>query len=179
MGKRITDRAFFEQPAKDLAIALLGKVLCHKEHCDKELCDKNKDFIIKCRITTTEAYLADDLSLDANRSKKETSQYLAGGHLHIHLVGDSTRSRFDIVANQQGVAESVLIAATDVYDGPCLSLWGLDIGYKEYDGVDLVNSDEVWLECDGAVVVSHKTEKRKNIQDDGELRFSVKELRYK
>ena len=57
--KRITDRDFFMCAADELAKKLIGKVLCH------QIGKGDDKFVIKTRITATEAYLKDDSCLDA------------------------------------------------------------------------------------------------------------------
>lgn len=78
MEKRITDRAFFTQPAEDLAKALIGKIICH------EVGNENEKFVIKARIKTTEAYRHTDDVTDANRENENNAQLLEGGHIHLY-----------------------------------------------------------------------------------------------
>lgn len=171
---RITDREFFRQEPEKLAKDLIGKVICHK------IIDKDgKPFIIRERIKTTEAYTEKDESIDNNRSRTPTSQVLDGGHLHhVSYGSNSTRGRMDIVASIEGVAASVLIAELDTYDGPQKSVWAMYIDDKDYDGVDLVSSKELWIEDDGTTAVLKKPEKRKGIEDDKLLRFSAESFKF-
>lgn len=153
-----------------MAKKLIGKILCHQD-TDK--------FVIKARITATEAYLEDDSCLDDNRAKKATSQKLSGGHIHFHNAAEGRR-RIDIVANVEGISESVLIAGVDMYDGPSLALWALDIDSPKFDGLDLLNPDsEIWIEDDGTMVEFNPPMQRKNISDTTPLRFTAKEFKFK
>ena len=165
---RIMDRSFFCCSAEELAKRLVGKIICHADG------EGDNRFIIKVRITVTEAYLEDDISLDYNRSKETTSQAMEGGHLHYHYNTAPGRRRMDIVAGTTGKAESVLIAETDMYDGPQKTLWALGIDDKKYDGMDLLSKDSsVWLEDDGTTVISINSSQRKNIEDNRPLRFAA------
>lgn len=170
--KKITDRDFFMCAADELAKKLIGKVLCH------QIGKGDDKFVIKTRITATEAYLKDDSCLDANRTKNSTSQSLAGGHLHFHNAAEGRR-RIDIVANDEDVTESVLIAGIDMYDGPQKTLWALDIDDSKYDGLDLTNpASEIWLEDDGTTVEVNPPTQRKNIPDTTPLRFTAKRFTF-
>lgn len=169
-SKRIRNRDFFTKPAEDLAKDLLGKILCRR---------MGKDFVMKSRIKVTEAYRNDEDCTDANRDKAPNSQLLSGGHLHYFYKTCDGRRRIDIVAGSEGVAESVLIRETDLYDGPQKVVWALDI--KMYmDGIDLLSKDsEVWIEDDGTVAILDEPKPRINISEkstskDSPLRFSAK-----
>lgn len=172
-SKRIVERDFFTCDAVELAKKLIGKIICHEDSSGKE------KFVIKARITATEAYRKDDSCLDDNRTKKMTSQRLAGGHLHFHNAVEGRR-RIDIVANEAGVSESVLIAGVDMYDGPSKTLWILDIDDPEYDGIDLLNpKSKIWIEDDGTIAELNIATQRKNISDKAPLRFTVKMFKFR
>ena len=167
-AKRITDRNFFTRPAEELAKDLIGKVLCHKDE---------DGFVIKGRIKTTEVYLSDDPVTDANRSSKPTSQFMSGGHIHLFYTSpDSTRNRLDIVANEENIAESVLIAEIDLYDGPQKALWAMDMNSPDYDGRDLLTDKWVYVEDDGVEAVLDEPSQRKGINTSEPLRFSAKKF---
>ena len=170
-SKRITERDFFTCEAEELAKKLVGKIICHEDSDEKK-------FVIKARITATEAYRKDDSCLDDNRTQKTTSQSLAGGHLHFHNAGEGRR-RIDIVANEVGVSESVLIAGVDMYDGPSKALWILDIDDPQYDGLDLLSPDsKIWIEDDGTIAELNTAMQRKNISDTTPLRFTAKIFKF-
>ena len=116
--------------------------------------------------------------MDDNRTQKTTSQNLAGGHLHFHNAGDGRR-RIDIVANKEGIPESVLIAGVDMYDGPSKTLWILDIDDPKYDGLDLLNPEsKIWIEDDGTIAELNTATQRRNISDTTPLRFTAKMFRF-
>lgn len=172
-SKRITEREFFTCEAVELAKKLIGKIICHEDSNGKE------KFAIKARITATEAYRKDDSCLDDNRTQKTTSQSLVGGHLHFHNAGNGRR-RIDIVANEVGVSESVLIAGVDMYDGPSKTLWILDIDDPQYDGLDLLSPDsKIWVEDDGTIAELNAATQRKNIPDTTPLRFTAKGFKFR
>lgn len=162
----------FEIPAEELAPWLIGKILCHK---DKD------GFTIRCRIKVTEAYRKIDDVTDANRQSKPTAQFLSGGHIHFYNQKGEGRQRIDIVANIEGIAESVLICAVDPYDeGPQRTVWALDAD-EDSDGVYLLDEENssYWLEDDNAIVTLNEPVPRKNVEDKTPLRFSAKSIEYK
>ena len=177
--KEIRDRDFFEQDALTLAHDLLGKIICHRKFYGPE---KKDEFINRGRIVATEAYLADESVNDANRSKKPTTQFLSGGHLHFHKGYE----RIDIVANKEGIPESVLIREIDPHNGPSLSVWALDLD-STADGVDLVTSNEIWLEDDAATVTENEPRPRVGLSEktatkeeiNAKQHYSVKEITFK
>lgn len=153
-GKRIRSRSFFTCPAEELAVKLLGKVICRRNP---------NGFVLRCRINVTEAYCEDDPVNDAVRaakSGKTTAQTKEGGHLYVKpFLG---RFRFDIVAGEAGVGESVLIRGVDPYqEGPIIAASALNIN-KELDGMDLLDQDsDIWLEEDNAKIIPARPSKRK------------------
>lgn len=172
-SKRIMERSFFTCEATELAKKLIGKIICRDDS------DERGKFSIKVRITATEAYPKDDSCLDANRTKKTTSQSLSGGHLHFHNASDGRR-RVDIVANEAGISESVLIAGVDMYDGPSQALWILDIDDPKYDGLDLLSPEsKIWIEDDGTIAELNPAGPRKNIPDTKPLRFTAKTFQFR
>ena len=175
-AKRITDRNFFMSPVEVVAQNLIGKILCHSV--------ENGEFVIRGRIIATEAYKSNDFAIDANRSSSPTAQFLSGGHLHFHYKTAEGRKRIDIVTNKSGIAESVLIAAIDLYDGPQKVVWAMDIGQHgdecSFDGIDLTDAKSpVWIEDDGTSVEVNPPAPRKNISDTALLRFTAKSFSFK
>ncbi len=177
MGKRITDREFFERKAEEVAQDLLGKIICRKE---------DDGFVIKCRITVTEAYPTNDSVNDNERAKKNgksTVQSLNGGVLYVKKHRDGYR--FDIVAGKEGDSESVLIRGLDAYDeGPMISAYALNINC-DLNGIDLTSVDSiVWIEDDNSTVIPNEPTKRvlgekANIESVNKLlRYSIKEIKY-
>jgi DNA-3-methyladenine glycosylase len=168
---KIIERDFFTQSAESLALALLGKIVCRK--CTKK---GTSDFNVKYRITATEAYPAGDDATDGADSQK-----LEGGHIYVTKKGMHGYCRFDVVANREGIAEGVLISGVDCYDGPGLAADALDVDV-DLDGVDLLTSDEIWLEDDGVVTEINPPAGREIgvTRDDKTkekpLRFSVKQF---
>lgn len=173
--KKITDRTFFTCPAEELAQKLIGKNLCHV--VDEN--DKKRIFVIKGRIRVTEAYPYADKATDGNREKTPTSQALEGGHLYLYIKSGEGRKRLDVVANETGVSEGVLICSVDPYDGPQNVVWGMDVG-DGADGKDMLDDGaKIWIEDDGTQAELKKPTKRKNIPDDKPLRFEAKRFIFK
>ena len=93
-----------------------------------------------------------------------------------YISPDSTRNRLDIVANEENVAESVLIAEIDLYDGPQKALWAMDMNSLDFDGRDLLTDEWVYVEDDGVEVVLDEPTQRKGINTPEPLRFSAKKF---
>lgn len=179
-SKRITSRDFFMQPAEELAPALLGKILCHR------VSDERGNFVIRSRISVTEAYCENDPVNDAVRAEKKegkTSQHKIGGHLYVK--SQRGRCRFDIVANKENIGEGVLIRGLDAYnEGPFIAADVLDIK-SDLDGVDLLDpKGEIWLECDSATIITGEPtcrvlgEKAPESSKEMLLRFTIKEIKF-
>lgn len=175
-------RKLFTIPAEELAQWLLGKIICHHVH------DARGDFIIRGRISVTEAYRETDNVTDAARKKWEIiSQHKAGGHLYIKKDKRCKDAyRFDIVANREGVGEGVLIRGIDAYkEGPWIAAWALELD-EQMDGVDLLDpKSEIWIETDNAKIIPNDPTPRKNLgkkaseeSTNAQLRFTIKEIKF-
>lgn len=100
--------------------------------------------------------------------------------IFIFTMLENGRRRIDIVANEVGVSESVLIAGVDMYDGPSKTLWILDIDDPQYDGLDLLSHDsKIWIEDDGTIAELNNATQRKNILDTTPLRFTAKIFKFR
>lgn len=154
----------------------MGKVICHK---DKD------GFIIKGRILITEAYPYSDETTDAVLTNTRNSQYLSGGHIYVCSRGGENYWRFDIVANKQDIPESVLIRGVDPYgSAPNNALAALALD-KDADGVNLLDSNDIWIEDDGVKVILNTAMPRVNLSKSlsaeciaKPLNFSVKALEF-
>ncbi len=178
-------RELFTVPAEALAPWLLGKIICHRSE------DENGEFVVRGRIMVTEAYrdCDEDNGLTDNSREKEnggTVQSKAGGHLYIAKVDRTGGVRIDIVANKQNVGEGVLIRKVDSYvEGPCVAAWAMNINDDTLNGVDLLNSKDIWIESDCAEIIPSSPALRKNLgstaSDEAKaaaLRFSVREIKF-
>jgi DNA-3-methyladenine glycosylase len=156
------DRWFFEKPANELAPLLLGKIICHKVE---------NDTVLRFRITETEAYCKDDTACHANHFKAGVgveTQNKMGGTLYDHTKGKNYGG-FDIVANIVDVGEGVLIrdgvnvdTLEESGSHPRKLYESLKIN-KDLNGIDLLNTDDIWLEYDGAIVECNKPKLRINL----------------
>lgn len=70
-------------------------------------------------------------------------------------------------------------------EGPYISAWALDIN-SDMDGIDLLNSKEIWIKSDGAEIIPNEPTPRKNLgacasEEDKNalLRFTIKEIKFK
>lgn len=174
MRFKIKDRSYFEVPAEKLAPWLIGKILCHEEGSG------DNKFIIRCRIRVTEAYRETDTFTDSNRESMPTAQLLSGGHIHFYNKKGVGRQRLDIVANKEGIGESVLISNVDPYkEGSQITVWALNAD-QSCDSLYLLDDNSsFWLEDDGAIVTLNEPNERKNVPDKTPLRFSMKSIELK
>jgi len=163
-NKRL-ERSIFQNPdVVDLAQRLLGKVIC----------TKIDGFYCEAMITETEAYAGEnDKACHAylgKFTKRTATMYKEGGHAYIYLCY-GIHHLFNIVSNVKGKADAVLIRSVEpllgietmlrrrkvikngpkVYAGPAKLSQALGID-KSLNGVDLVNSENIYLIDKGKVV---------------------------
>ncbi|NQU84060.1 MAG: DNA-3-methyladenine glycosylase [Parcubacteria group bacterium] len=153
-------RKFFTAPTLDISKDILGKFLVHKIG--------NKKFVGK--IVETEAYIGiEDKASHAvggKRTPRNEAEYLVGGHVYIYLVY-GMYWQFNISTSTKDIPECFLIRAIEPVEGYPKNLtekeiiklangpgklcrWmGLD---KTLYGVDVCNSDRIWVEDRGEVV---------------------------
>jgi len=138
-NKRL-DYDYYLKPATALAPDLLGKVLCRRL----------KDEIVRLRITETECYHGEsDTACHARRglTPRTKVMYEQGGTVYIYLCY-GIHNMLNVVAGSEGFPEAVLIRGIEGYSGPGRLTKFLDID-RDLNGIDLVKSDELWLEDDG------------------------------
>ena len=138
--KRLTNRKFFLQPAEMFAPKLLGKIICRRWHGD----------ILRYRIIETEAYCMNDTACHANRGKtlRNAPMFEIGGTSYVYLCY-GIHEMFNIVCNEAGVSEAVLIRGVEGFSGPGKLTKALKID-RSQNNIDLLTSDELWLEDDGS-----------------------------
>ncbi|XP_065900090.1 uncharacterized protein [Dysidea avara] len=153
------DRKFFDQPCKDLAIALLGTVLV-REHSGS---------LIKGKIVETEAYLGGvdkaAHSYEGKKTSRNEAMFMCPGTCYVYSIY-GVHNCVNISSRGEGAA--VLIRALEPVNGVELmrTLRGKVAGKdhelckgpgnlckalnitKEFNKVDLTSSDEIWLEQD-------------------------------
>ena len=151
-SKKITDQSFFTQSAENLAKELLGKIICRLN---------SDNTVIRFRITETEAYCKDDTACHSNQYKSGNgviSQKMIGGTIYVHYKNNNyPGSSFDIVANEVGIGEGVLIRGAFNIDNPKekyvsqprLLGEALKIDYNSLNQKNLFTSEEIWVENDG------------------------------
>lgn len=126
-------RSFFNQPAADLAPALLGKILVHRIGKTQR----------RARIVETEAYVGPhDLACHTSKGRTARTEVMFGppGHAYVYLIYGMYHM-LNIVAGVSGSA--VLIRAAEPLDGWAANLSGpgrlaRGLGITRVDnGVDL------------------------------------------
>jgi len=131
---------FYMQHAPVLAPLLLGKVLCRK------LADK----ILRYPITETESYVGScDTACHAYKGKtpRNSVMYKQGGISYIYLCY-GIHNLFNVVTGCKDEAEAVLIRGVSGFNGPGKLTKAMQID-RSLNGIDLINSDELWLEDHG------------------------------
>jgi len=145
--KRITDRSFFERDnVTQVATDLVGCVLVRR--LGKE--------ILKMIITETEAYQGfDDLASHAangRRTPRTDVFFKAGGHTYVYLCY-GIHYLFNVITNRESIPDAVLIRGgiflnkhnPQIVSGPGRFTRFLSID-KSHNSIDLVTSNEIWLE---------------------------------
>lgn len=134
------DERTLSMSAKELAPFLIGKMLC-----------RNIDGTIKrYRITETECYCGeDDTACHASKGKTERTKtlYEYGGTAYVYLCY-GIHNLFNVVAGKKGFPEAVLIRGIEGFDGPGKLTKALKIN-KSFNNINMITSDEIWLEDDG------------------------------
>jgi len=146
-------REFFRQDSYNLAITLLGKVICINEG----------DQVNKYRIVETEAYggITDKAahSYDNKRTKRTEAMYLDGGHVYIYLIY-GMYYMLNIVASIKDNPEAVLIRAVEPLNndnnikytngpGKLCKYLGID---KSFNNLDLLIDDKISIIDDGYLI---------------------------
>lgn len=71
--QKMQDKAFFSRPSTEVAQDLLGKIICRK---------MEDDFVMRCRITETEAYFGEEsicYGFGANKEAGKTAAFYSVG----------------------------------------------------------------------------------------------------
>lgn len=157
------NQLFYNQSAIVLAPALLGKLLCRKIEGEP----------VKYRITETECYYGEeDTACHAHKGKTERTKilYEQGGIAYVYLCY-GIHSLLNVVTGEKGHPEAVLIRGVIGYNGPGKLTKMLEID-RNLNGLNLTNSEELWLEDDGfspqykttpRIGIDYATEEYRNI----------------
>jgi DNA-3-methyladenine glycosylase len=135
------DLNFYTQDVLTVAPNLIGKVLVRK---------LGNGEIIRYRITETEAYRGEEdtaCHARAGKTNRTSILYERGGHAYIYLCY-GLHYLFNIVTGSSDIPQAALIRAVEGYNGPAKLTKVMDIN-KNLNGVDLITSDEIWIEDDG------------------------------
>ena len=119
-------------------------------------------------VTEVEAYRGnDDKACHAfkGRTSRTEIMFHQGGHLYIYLIY-GMYWMLNVVTGLADVPQAVLIRGVGVFDGPGKLTKSLGID-NSYYGLDLVQSDRIWLE-DTGVRTDFKTGQRIGIEYAGE-----------
>ena len=131
---------YFQKPATELAIDLLGKWLCVGREGE----------VLRRRITETECYFGEeDTACHAHkgRTPRTDTLYQQGGITYIYLCY-GIHSLLNIVTGEQDHPEAVLIRGVEGASGPgrVTKLLGLTTAQNR---IPLCPQFEIWLEDDG------------------------------
>ena len=145
--------SLFSLPAIELAPLLIGKLLC------RHTCDG----ILRFRITETECYYGEeDSACHAHRgqTQRNAPMYTHGGCSYIYLCY-GIHNLLNIVSGPEGHPEAVLIRGVEGYAGPGKLTKAMQID-RSLNCIDLINSNELWIEDDG-VTLPFRTARRVGI----------------
>ena len=193
-GKKLGNSFYRRNNVVQIAMELLGKVICRKVD----------GYISKGLITETEAYSGEnDKACHAHLgrfTKRTATMYESGGVAYIYLCY-GIHHLFNIVTNEQGKADAVLVRAVEPIIGIDFmkenrSVRGKDIKLaagpgkltqalkisKELNGENLVDSDVLWIEEGETQIQTNDIVSSKRIgidyaEEDADLlwRFYLKE----
>ena len=152
------DKNFFARDVLEVAPALLSAYLVRRE----------KDGLMRCRITEAEAYRGeDDLACHASKGRTSRTEvmYYPGGHLYIYLIY-GMYWMINIVAGREDEPQAVLIRGIEGISGPGRVSRHLGID-KGFNGENLLTSDRIWVEA-GSVAMPYKSTPRIGIDYAGE-----------
>ncbi len=158
------DIDFYTQDVLEVAPKLVGKLLVRK------LKDGQ---VLKFRITETEIYMGEeDTACHARFGKTERTKtlYEQGGRAYVYLCY-GIHYLFNVVTGPKDYPQAVLIRGVEGYEGPGKLTKVLKIDGK-FNGHDLINSNELWIEDDG---FKPKIKKAKRVGID----YATKEYRNK
>ena len=145
MPKRLP-REFYCQKTVKVARELLGKFLVHRIGKD----------ILAGKIVETEAYVgSQDKASHASRGQTPRCKIMwaEGGHVYIYLIY-GVHFMLNVVTEKAGFPAAVLIRAIEcssLISGPGKLTKALAVD-KSLNGVDLVSSDEIWIEDRGMTI---------------------------
>lgn len=161
---KILNRNFFIRSADEVAKDLLGKIICRK---------MDDGFIMRCRITETEAYFGEESFCygygGKNPRNKNVIFYSVGNVCHY-------ADMLMISCNDESSPDNVLIRSVDLHNGPMKAVEALDIT-EALNEADLTASDVIWLEDDGAKVEFTVSE-RVNIRSDTRYNYKVTSISF-
>lgn len=158
MNTKRLGEAFFTRDALTVALELLNKILVRKLPSGE---------LLRFRITETEAYCGEEdaaCHARAGKTKRTAVMYERGGHTYVYLCY-GLHHLLNVVTGPKDFPEAVLIrggislvGAPVNYDGPAKLTKVMKID-RSQNGIDLITSDELWIEDDG-VTADYITTKR-------------------
>lgn len=135
------DLNFYSNDVLEVAPLLIGKILVRK---------LDNGQVLRYRITETEAYRGEeDTACHARfgKTKRTSILYEHGGCAYVYLCY-GIHYLFNVVTGPKDHPQAVLIRGVEGYNGPGKLTKALLIDDK-INGLDLVNSDKIWIEDDG------------------------------
>ena len=142
----ILDKDYFARPATELAVDLLGKLLCVKQG----------DTVIRARITETECYFGEEDSAchaHKGRTPRTDTLYQGGGITYIYLCY-GIHSLLNIVTGAEDHPEAVLIRGVEGASGPGRVTKRLGLTTAQ-NRIPLCPQFGVWVEDDGTPTPSY------------------------
>ena len=152
-------RKFFNKPTLAVARGLLGKYLVRRIGSR----------LVRARITETEAYCGfKDKASHASRGLTERTKLMFGppGFFYVYMIYGMYHC-LNVVTGKEGYPAAVLIRGVDRAncDGPGKICRELKI-IKKLNGIDLCNSDQLWIEDSGVELKKGDIKKGKRVGVD-------------
>jgi len=147
--------AFYAQDVLAAAPALLGKLLCRR---------LDDGTVLRARITETEAYRGEDDSAchaSRGRTPRNAVMYRPGGCSYVYLCY-GMHNLLNVITGGEGEPQGVLIRGVEGAKGPGRVTKSMQID-RALNAVDLLSSEQLWLEDDGFVPAQVRTAPRVGI----------------
>ena len=133
--------AFYKKDVLEIAPSLIGKILVRKLPTGEEL---------RFRITETEAYRGEEDSAchaKSGKTNRTKTLYEKGGCAYIYLCY-GVHHLLNVVTGSENQPQAALIRGVESYNGPGKLTKAMRIT-KDLNGIDLTESEEIWIEDDG------------------------------
>lgn len=142
MNKRL-DYDFFHRDKLIVAAELAGKIIARRLPNGE---------VVRVRITETEAYGGEeDKACHASKGRTPRTEllYCKAGTIYVYLCY-GIHWLMNIITGEEGEPQGVLLRAGEKLSGPAKLTKAIGVD-KQFNGLSIVDNDEIWIEDDGEV----------------------------